>query len=299
VEQILKSAEAAVQTAKEQGRNRVVQCREEERQADAYRSLEAASIAKLKKTLQTDSFVLRAQPIVRNRGDVKSARVFHYEVLLGLKNEKGELESPQDFIVEAERFGHMVDVDRWVINQVFSWISQQMDEQKQIPYLAINISGTSITDDNFMDYLLEQISEYGVGTNRLCFEITETGTISNMVKAGDFVRELKNIGCRFAIDDFGTGLASHNYLRELPVDLLKIDGTFISKIHENDRDYAMVKSINDLAHFLGQETIAEFVENDDIIDRLREIGVDYLQGWGVGKPILFDDLTKTLEALEK
>ncbi|MCZ6830764.1 MAG: DUF1631 family protein [Gammaproteobacteria bacterium] len=299
VEQVMSNAESALRNAKEEGRNKVVQFRDEHWQAEEYKSREAASIAKLEKTLETDSFVLRAQPIVRNRGDVKSARVYHYEVLLGLKNEKGELESPQDFIVNAERFGYMVDVDRWVINQVFTWISQQMDEQKQIPYLAINISGTSISDDNFMDYLLEQISEYGVGTNRLCFEITETGTISNMVKAGDFVRQLKNIGCRFAIDDFGTGLASHSYLRELPVDMLKIDGTFISKIHENDRDYAMVKSINDLAHFLGQETIAEFVENDAIIEKLREIGVDYLQGWGVGKPILFEDLTKTLEALEK
>ena len=293
------NAENAVRKAKEDGRNKVVQFRDAEWQADEYKSREAASIAKIEKTLETDSFVLRAQPIVRNRGDVKSARVYHYEVLLGLRAENGELESPQDFIVDAERFGYMVDVDRWVINQVFTWISQQMDEQKQIPYLAINISGTSISDDNFMDYLLEQISEYGVGTNRICFEITETGTISNMIKAGDFVRQLKNIGCRFAIDDFGTGLASHNYLRELPVDLLKIDGTFISKIHENDRDYAMVKSINDLAHFLGQETIAEFVENDAIIEKLREIGVDYLQGWGVGKPILFEDLSKTLEALEK
>jgi EAL domain-containing protein (putative c-di-GMP-specific phosphodiesterase class I) len=150
-----------------------------------------------------------------------------------------------------------------------------------------------------MDFLLEQISDFGVGTSRLVFEITETGTITNMVKAADFVRAFRNIGCKFSIDDFGTGLASHNYLRELPVDYVKIDGTFITNIHENRNDYAMARSINDLAHFLGQETIAESVENEQIIDKLREIGVDYLQGWGVGKPKPLDEITHELANIEK
>jgi len=150
-----------------------------------------------------------------------------------------------------------------------------------------------------MDYLLEQISEFGVGTSKLCFEITETGTISNLVKAADFVRAFRNIGCKFAIDDFGTGLASHNYLRELPVDFAKIDGTFITEIDNNRNDYAMTRSINDLAHFLGQKTIAESVENGDIIKKLTEIGVDYLQGWGVGKPKLLDEVAEGLANIEK
>jgi EAL domain-containing protein (putative c-di-GMP-specific phosphodiesterase class I) len=174
-----------------------------------------------------------------------------------------------------------------------------MDEQKVVPHLAINLSGASVTDNSFMEYLLEQISEFGVGTSRLCFEITETGTISNLVKAADFVRAFRNIGCKFSIDDFGTGLASHNYLRELPVDYVKIDGSFITGIDKNRSDYAMARSINDLAHFLGQETIAESVENDAIIVKLEELGVDYLQGWGVGRPKPLEEVTADLPSLEK
>jgi len=150
-----------------------------------------------------------------------------------------------------------------------------------------------------MEYLFEQISEFGVGTSLICFEITETGTISNLVKAADFVRAFRNIGCKFSLDDFGTGLASHNYLRELPVDYAKIDGTFVTNIHESRADYAMARSINDLAHFLGQETIAESVENDQIVEKLREIGVDYLQGWGVGKPKPLTDITEDLSSIDR
>ena len=190
-------------------------------------------------------------------------------------------------------------VDRWVVKEAFSWISNLMDGQKIVPDLSINLSGSSITDDSFMDYLLEQISEFGVGTSKLCFEITETGAISNMVKAADFVRAFRNIGCKFSIDDFGTGLASHSYLRELPVDYVKIDGTFIKEIDTNRTDYAMTRSINDLAHFLGQKTIAESVENTKVIEKLTEIGVDYLQGWGVGRPKLLSEIAADLDDIEK
>ena len=253
----------------------------------------------LEEALATDRFVLRAQPIVQSTvvsGEEVSA---HYELLLGLSNPDGTLGSPEDFIVSAERYGFMSMVDRWVVKEAFSWISSLMDAQKIVPNLAINLSGTSVTDDAFMDYLLEQISEFGVGTSKLCFEITETGTISNLVKAADFVRTFRNIGCKFSIDDFGTGLASHNYLRELPVDYVKIDGTFITNIHRNRNDFAMARSINDLAHFLGQQTIAESVESEEIIAQLRTIGVDFLQGWGVGRPKLLTEVAAELSSIEK
>lgn len=298
IESVLEHAQTAVRKAKDEGRNKVIQFHEDQSRAEAYESEERAARAEIEETLETDSFVLQAQPIVRTSPENQEDRVRHYEILLAIKDGEA-LKSPQDFIVNAERFGYMVDVDRWVIEQVFTWINELMDEEKEVPYLSINLSGNSVTDDRFMEFLFEQISEYGVGTDRICFEITETGTISNMVKAADFVREFKNIGCKFSIDDFGTGLASHNYLRELPVDYLKIDGTFISKLHLNDNDYAMVKSINDLAHFLGQETIAEFVENDAIIEKLREIGVDYLQGWGVGRPAPLSQLAAKLDNVQK
>jgi diguanylate cyclase (GGDEF)-like protein len=299
VEEVMENAELATRAAKEAGKNRVKQYRENQGRADEYRAEEAATMAQISKTLDTKNFVLQAQPIARTHPTPGQPEIDHYEILLSIADEDGKLHSPQEFINSAERFGYMSQVDRWVVKQVFTWISKMMDEQKVVPNLAINLSGNSIVDDNFMEYLFEQISDFGVGTSKICFEITESGTISNMVKATDFVNEFKNIGCKFSIDDFGTGLASHAYLRELPVDYVKIDGTFIAHIHENPQDYAMTKSINDLAHFLGQETIAEFVESDSVIDKLREIGVDYLQGWGIGMPTPLTTLAEELELLEK
>ncbi len=299
VGQILNSARTTMHHAKEQGRNRVVQFEETRAAASTYTQDKLRAKRDLEQAVATDRFVLQAQPIVQTRISGDIVEQLHYELLLGLANKDGSLASPQDFILSAERYGFMTLVDRWVVREAFSWISQLMDAQKVIPSLSINLSGTSVTDDSFMDYLFEQISEYGVGTSRICFEITETGTISNLVKAADFVRAFRNIGCKFSIDDFGTGLASHNYLRELPVDYVKIDGSFITNIHNNRNDYAIARSINDLAHFLGQETIAESVENDAIVAKLREIGVDYLQGWGVGRPKILSEVAKDLSSIEK
>ena len=299
VGQILNTARTTMHLAKEQGRNRVVQYEEDQSSASNYTQDKLQVKRDLEQAVATDRFVLQAQPIVQTRitGDVVEQQ--HFELLLGLANKDGTLSSPQDFILSAERYGFMSLVDRWVVKEAFSWVSHLMDAQKVVPSLSINLSGTSVTDDSFMDYLFEQISEYGVGTSRICFEITETGTISNLVKAADFVRAFRNIGCKFSIDDFGTGLASHNYLRELPVDYVKIDGSFVTNIHKNRNDYAIARSINDLAHFLGQETIAESVENDDIVTKLREIGVDYLQGWGIGRPKRLADVGKDLSSIVK
>ena len=299
VGQILNTARTTMHLAKEQGRNRVVQYEEAQSSASSYTQDKLRVKQDLEQAVATDRFVLQAQPIVQTRitGDV--VEQLHYELLLGLANKDGTLSSPQDFILSAERYGFMTLVDRWVVRETFSWISQLMDAQKVVPSLSINLSGTSVTDDSFMDYLFEQISAYGVGTSRICFEITETGTISNLVKAADFVRAFRNIGCKFSIDDFGTGLASHNYLRELPVDYVKIDGSFVTNIHKNRNDYAIARSINDLAHFLGQETIAESVENDEIVVKLREIGVDYLQGWGIGRPKILAEVARDLSSIEK
>jgi diguanylate cyclase (GGDEF)-like protein len=296
---ILESARTAMHHAKEQGRNRVVPFIEDQTAASTYTREKQRVKKDLEQAVATDRFVLQAQPIVQTRISGDAVESLHYELLLGISNKDGTLASPSSFIASAERYGFMTLVDRWVVREAFRWISQLMDAQKVIPSLSINLSGMSVTDDDFMDYLFEQISEYGVGTSRVCFEITETGTISNLVKAADFVRAFRNIGCKFSIDDFGTGLASHNYLRELPVDYVKIDGSFVVDIHNSRNDYAIARSINDLAHFLGQETIAESVENDQIVDKLREIGVDYLQGWGVGRPKLLAEVAQNLSTIEK
>jgi diguanylate cyclase (GGDEF)-like protein len=294
VEELLESSRTAMRHAKELGRNRVQLYEEDKTLAGTFSTDKKKTRENLEQALATDRFMLRAQPIVQTAidGDNRSSR--HYELLLALRDKDGNISSPEDFIHSAERYGFMTLVDRWVVREAFAWISELMDDQKEVPSLAINLSGSSVTNDEFMEYLFEQISEFGVGTSLICFEITETGTISNLVKAADFVRAFRNIGCKFSLDDFGTGLASHNYLRELPVDYVKIDGTFVTNIHESRADYAMARSINDLAHFLGQETIAESVENDQIVEKLREIGVDYLQGWGVGKPKPLTDITEDL-----
>ncbi len=299
VDAALEHARGAADEAKQKGGNRVSQYNEDRARADAYQAEEAEAIKKIEETLDTKNFVLQAQPIARTQPVNGSFDIEHYEILLAIKNDNGALQSPVDFIESAERFGFMTQVDQWVVRQVFTWISEMMDEQKDVPNLAINLSGNSVTDDEFMEFLFEAISEYGVGTSKICFEITETGTINNMVKATDFVNEFKNIGCKFSIDDFGTGLASHSYLRDLPVDYVKIDGTFIKHIDTNTKDFAMAKSINDLAHFLGQETIAEFAESEPVIAKLQEIGVDYIQGWGIGKPEPLAQLAEKLEMLEK
>lgn len=297
-ESIVTQARSALELAKSQGRDQVVVFDVDQEEVLNYLRDKEASRKRLDEAMSTDGLVLRAQPIVQSSVDGSESATHHYEILLAIREQNGELVSPQDFIRSAERFGYVTLVDRWVIKEAFSWISQLMDTQKEVPELSINLSGTSITENEFLDYVLEQISEYGVGTSKLCFEITETGAIDNLPRAADFVRTLQNIGCKFSLDDFGTGLASHKYLKELPVDYVKIDGTFITEVHKSRTDFAMAKSINDLAHFLGQKTVAECVESLDCVPALREIGIDYLQGWGIGLPRVLTEITEELANIE-
>jgi EAL domain-containing protein (putative c-di-GMP-specific phosphodiesterase class I) len=297
-ETVLTQARTALELAKRQGLDRVVCFAPDQSDLLDYQRDRELSRQRLDEAMSTDRLVMRAQPIVQTAVDGSEGATHHYEMLLSLRDEAGELQSPQEFIMSAERFGFITLVDRWVVREVFSWISTLMDKQKKVPELSINLSGSSVTDNDFLDYILEQISEWGVGTSKLCFEITETGAIDNLPRAADFVRTLRNLGCKFSLDDFGTGLSSHRYLKELPVDYVKIDGAFITEIQNSSTDYAMVKSISDLAHFLGQKTVAECVENLEVVPALREIGIDYLQGWGIGMPRRLEEVTRELANLE-
>ncbi|MBA6412556.1 DUF1631 family protein [Parahaliea sp. F7430] len=296
---VIEAAEQAMQAAKQGGGNQVQQHIAAANSITRHKQDRRKTRQNLEQALTTERFVLRAQPIVQNAVASQQPSSQHFELLLGMRETDGSLSSPKQFIKSAERHGYMSLVDRWVIREAFQWISQLMDAQKVVPNLSINLSGTSITDDAFMEYLFEQISEFGVGTSRLCFEVTEAATMTNLVKSADFIRAFRNIGCKFSLDNFGTGLSSHNYLRELSVDYVKIDGAFITGINDNPNDYTMARSINDLAHFLGQETIAESVENERTIARLHEIGVDYLQGWGIGHPEPLTDIVGQLQSLQK
>jgi len=294
---LLKNAELACREAKNAGRNRVEQFKETAETQEQQNKDQEKWVVELETYLSGDGFILQAQPIERT-SSCDGSHESLYEILLGIVEEDGSITSPLGFISAAEKYGRMTDVDRWVVHQAFGWISELTDKQKKIPSITINLSGESLSNDAFVEFLFEQISEYGIGTNKLCFEITEAGTLVNTVKASDFVRAFKNIGCQFSLDDFGTNTNSHNALRELPVDFVKIDGSFIANIEEDPSAFAMVKSINNLAHFLGQKTVAEFVETQSIADKLKSIGVDYLQGWGVGKPKPLKEISALLDMVE-
>ena len=155
---------------------------------------------------------------------------------------------------------------------------------------SINVSGHSVNDETFPDFVLEQFSRSQAPTSKICFEVTETAAIANLENARDFMSRMKIIGCRFSLDDFGTGLSSYSYLRNLPVDYVKIDGVFVKDIVDNPGDYAVVRSINEIGHYMGKQTIAEYVENEDVMKCVREIGVDYMQGYHIAKPIRLDEL---------
>ncbi len=242
------------------------------------------------------------QMVKHNRLDIRCQRLQpimeaslspHYEMLLLVKDKDGNHSPPAEFIEAAELYNKMVDVDRWVINYVLKWYAEHPEQLEQMGGVAINLSGHSLNDMDFLAFIRAMFEQYPIVPERICFEITETVAIKNMNHAINIIHAIKDIGCEFSLDDFGTGLSSYAYLKNLPVDYLKIDGVFIKDIAHNPEDRAMVKSINEIGHFLGMKTVAEYVENDEIIDVLKELGVDYAQGFGVEKPILIHDMYKS------
>ncbi|HEY9847431.1 MAG TPA: EAL domain-containing protein, partial [Candidatus Caenarcaniphilales bacterium] len=217
----------------------------------------------------------------------------HYEVLLRLQDETGQLVSPAAFIPAAERYNLMHTIDRWVISTLFASQGQHYRELFNRDLLqglpcnclyAINLSGTSINDEQFIDFLYEQFTLHQVPPQVICFEITETTAIANLGKAAEFIRELKEFGCRFALDDFGSGMSSFAYLKNLPVDYLKIDGDFVKDIIDDPIDSAMVEAISRVGQVMGIQTIAECVENNAILEKIKALGVDYAQGYGIARP---------------
>jgi len=187
---------------------------------------------------------------------------------------------PYAFISAAERYQLMTRVDRWVVEQVFSHLAQEPENG----VIAINLSGNSLGDDHLLDYICGLARQYGVDMSRICFEITETAAISNLSKATSFMRALKAQGCVFALDDFGSGLSSFSYLKNLPVDYVKIDGAFVKDLSTDPIDRAMVEAITRVGHVMNIKTVAEWVENEETLEILQEIGVDYVQGYYVGRP---------------
>ncbi len=231
--------------------------------------------------LEKNDFVLFAQ---RVKGLMPGAEE-HDELLIRMRGENEKLYLPGHFLPTAERYHLMPQIDRWVVNEALSIIARKGKSFKSV--CAINLSGQSLADDDFLNYVMQKIKQHGVDAKQICFEITETAVISNINKARQFMHALRAIGCKFSLDDFGSGMSSFAYLKNLEVDFLKIDGMFVKTIVSNKIDRAMVESINNIGHVMGLKTIAEFAENQEVIDMLQEIGVDYAQGYGVEMPKLF------------
>lgn len=279
---IISAADAACYTAKNRGRNRVYMAQMDDQELLQQRG-EMQWVSRIAQALETDLFCLYAQPIAAITSTTQnSAHSDHYEVLIRLRDEQGNLVPPMAFIPAAERYNLMHLIDRWVIRTLFrNWATVVGDEQS---IYAINLSGSSINDDQFIDFLHEQFALHLISPQRICFEITETVAIANLTKASHFIQELQRLGCRFALDDFGAGMSSFAYLKSLPVNYLKIDGGFIRNIMTNSVDDAIVTAITHIGNVMGIWTIAEFVENSAILERITAIGIDYAQGYGIAEP---------------
>lgn len=219
----------------------------------------------------------------------------HYEVLLSMLDDDGKVLPPTELIIAAERYNRMLEIDQWVIRNAFQWMVENRKVLDELSGLSINLSGQSVGDESLLEYIFEQFAITGAPRDKVCFEVTETEAISSIHDAADFVYEMKQLGCKFSLDDFGAGLSSYAYLKHLPVDYLKIDGSLVKDIITAPYDYAMVKSICEVGHFMGKKVVAEYVENDEILKVLVEIGVDYAQGYGIEKPIPLIKLSERRE----
>lgn len=275
---LLSAADAACYAAKDLGRNRI-QVYDEDNAELLHRHGEMNWVARINRAFEEERFVLYCQPIVPALP--RAGEPPHCEVLVRMHDESGRLVPPNFFIPAAERYNLMGAIDRWVVRHALNWL---VSDSARGSVCAINLSGQSVGKEDFLDFMIAQINGTGVDPRRVCLEITETAAIANLGRAQHFMRELKAIGCRFALDDFGSGLSSFAYLKNLPVDYLKIDGKFVKDMVDDPVDRAMVEAIHRVGSAIGIETIAEFVENEAIADQLRAIGVGYLQGFGIARP---------------
>ncbi len=276
---IMGKADLACNIAKELGGNRVHVYHASDKNT-AQREDELQWVSRINRALEEDRFLLYKQLIQPLQDNPNENQ--HFEILLRLQDENDKIISPFFFIPAAERYNLMSKIDRWVIKNAL----QKMAETKRQPPLScsINLSGQSFCEPGFVEYAIEQIRKSGVTPSNICFEITETAAVSNLSQAIDFINSLKKIGCKFSLDDFGSGMSSFTYLKNLPVDYLKIDGYFVKSLLESKVDHAMVSAINQIGQVMELKTIAEFVENDAIFQELKALGIDYGQGYGIGKP---------------
>jgi len=282
VTDILKKADAACYAAKEQGRNRIHLYQADDEQLTKQHG-EMQWVSHINYALEEDKFSIVFQKIISLQKDYDPTKNKFYELLIRM-NLNGEIITPDKFLSAAERYGLAPKIDRWMIHSAFDFFVKHQSILDSISKISINLSGHSLSDDEFLQFVFHSFDETGMPSNKVCFEITETAAIANLAKANIFIEKLKAIDCMFALDDFGSGLSSFAYLKTLSVDFLKIDGFFVKDINDDPIDYAMVKSINEIGQEMGIKTIAEFVESKQILEKLKYLGVDYAQGFYLGKP---------------
>ncbi len=284
---VFSAADAARRVAKNKGGNKVQVFRKDDEDIQKQRA-HAKWAGRLKAAFKENQFKLFAQPIHLLEEKAFQNKYNHYEVLIRLYDESDQQISPDEFIPAAEYYGMMPQIDKWVIKTVLMHL-KQITQKIPLPVFSINLSGQSLDEEGFLKFVLDEINKAEIRPQMLCFEITETVAITNVSLAMGFIKTLKDLGCSFSLDDFGTGMSSFEYLKTLPVDYLKIDGSFVKDIVTDEVQQAMVQSMNQVGHMMGLQIIAEYVENDQIIQELRKIGIDYGQGYGISRPIPLPD----------
>jgi len=291
--ELLSAADTACYLAKDKGRNRIHIYYPEDSELEKHRG-EVQWVKRINEAIEEDNFILYYQPIISLNEDNPAPN--HYEILVRMMNSIGDLIPPMAFIPAAERYKLMPAVDQWVIrNSLFNiqLIKNESGNTYNDCIFTINVSGQSLSASDFSRYILDQMKNFEIDPSKICFEVTETAAIANMTSAIKFISDLKEAGCRFALDDFGSGLSSFSYLKTLPVDYIKIDGSFVRDICDDKTDHAFVESITQIAHVMNIETIAEFVEGKEIHNELRSIGVDFAQGYYVATPVPLSGFRKS------
>jgi diguanylate cyclase (GGDEF)-like protein len=283
----IRRADSACITAKSLGRNRMQIYEQASAQLRSQESLMDWA-GRIDAFLEGTGLHLRCQQVMPVHAGVELKP--YYEILLGIESEAGLQINPMQFIPSVERLQRAHEVDLWVMRKVFEWIAGNRRHFDSLGGFAINLSATSLSNPEVMRYLQDVLARGTVPTDKITFEITETAAIESYGAAQEFIREIRRYGCKFSLDDFGSGFTSYAHLKNLRTDTLKIDGSFVKDMLQNPGDYAMVKSMNDIGHSLGLRTVAEYVESPMILEALREIGVDYAQGYAIHKPCRIEEL---------
>jgi len=288
--EVLSQADLACHLAKRGGRNRVHLYNTEDAESAAAMAIDMGWSRRIKEAIEKDRFVLACQPIVKTA----TREIESYEVLIRMLDERNELIMPSGFLATADRFGLAAEIDKWVIRHAIDGLARQRAISPRLRY-AINLSGSTLTTPGICDLIQDKLKDTGLDPAALTFEVTETVAIADMVAADLFLSRLRSMGCQTALDDFGSGMASFAYLKDLPVNSVKIDGRFVKNLATSPVDQAMVRAMNEIAHALGKQTIAEFVENEESFKLLSAYGVDFAQGYHLGRP----DVTLPCSALTK